>query len=289
VLDGPLARCLARVVSPVAGIPEVEKATGVLRVGELRVLVVEDNPANQQVAALLLKKLGHLPEIAVNGAEALTKLAAREFDVVLMDCQMPVLDGYEASRRIRTRVLPGINARIPIIALTAYARPEDRAKCLAAGMDDYVSKPLRGRSLQEAFQRCGFGPAPDSAVAGEPGPSSAVFDLEAFETTRSLPGLAGASLLRELVVAYLENEAQRRQRLARLAEGKQWGELAELAHAFGGEAAAFGGVRVREVALELEDAAQRQNWAEVDAGRRRLETACDRLRAEIDRLNLAGN
>jgi HPt (histidine-containing phosphotransfer) domain-containing protein len=207
-----------------------------------------------------------------------------------MDCQMPVLDGYDAARQIRARALPGINPRVPIIALTAYARPEDRAKCLAAGMDDYVSKPLRGSVLQEALQRCGFGVAP--VVEGDAGadqPSPDVFDLEALATTRSLPGLTGASLVRELVLAYLETEGSRREQLAHLAGERNAPDLAERAHAFGGEAAAFGGIKVRECALELEEAAQRQDWTDVDQRLHNLERACAKLRAEIDRLDLAGN
>lgn len=203
---------------------------------------------------------------------------------------MPVLDGYDAARRIRARAQPGINYRIPIIALTAYARQEDRAKCLAAGMDDYVSKPLRGRALQEALARCGFSSAPGvEGDAGVAGPSPEVFDLEALTTTRSLPGLGGGSLVQELVVAYLENEAGRREQIGRLAREQNAAELAELAHAFGGEAAAFGGVKVRELALELEEAARQQDWADVERRRQDLELACTRLREEIDRLNLAGS
>jgi CheY-like chemotaxis protein/HPt (histidine-containing phosphotransfer) domain-containing protein len=289
VLDAPLARHLARILAPSTAWPEEVAAVSTLRTGGLRVLIAEDNKANQRVASLLLQKLGHQTEIALNGADALARLAARDFDVVLMDCQMPVLDGYEATRQIRTRANPGINPRVPIIALTAHARPEDRAKCMAAGMDDYVSKPLRGRELQAALQRCGFGPA--SGVAAENAgaePSREVFDVEALATTRELPGLQGKSLLVELVTAYLADEPQRRREIARLATERDAAKLATLAHAFGGEAASFGGAAVRQVALEVESAAEAQDWAEVETRVRELEKACDRLRAEIDRLGLLG-
>jgi CheY-like chemotaxis protein len=121
----------------------------------LRLLVVEDDVANQKVATLLLRQLGHTSVIARDGEVALTLLATAKFDAVLMDCQLPVMDGCEATRRIRAG-LPGVNARIPIVALTASARPEDRARCLAAGMDAYVSKPLRVAVLAAALaQACG--------------------------------------------------------------------------------------------------------------------------------------
>jgi CheY-like chemotaxis protein len=121
----------------------------------LRLLVVEDDDANRQVASLLLRQLGHDVAIAPNGVEALRLLAAGNFDAVLMDCQMPVMDGYEATQRIRTGQA-GANTKIPIVALTAYARTEDRTRCLAAGMNAYVSKPLRLPELAATLaQVCG--------------------------------------------------------------------------------------------------------------------------------------
>ena len=111
-----------------------------------RILLVEDEPVNQQVSTRMLEKGGYEVELAVNGAEAVERMAAGAFDAVLMDCQMPVMDGYEATARIRAAELAG-GRRTPIIALTASARGEDVERCLAAGMDDYVSKPVTGRDL----------------------------------------------------------------------------------------------------------------------------------------------
>ncbi|MBI5688657.1 MAG: PAS domain S-box protein [Verrucomicrobia bacterium] len=287
VQDALLARSLTRAFGLALPTPAVA-VSGPARPAGLRVLVAEDNRANQRVATLLLRKLGHQAELVANGAEALARLTQRDFDVVLMDCQMPEMDGYEAARRIRAGETPQINARVPIIALTAYARPEDRARCLAAGMDDYVSKPLRASELQAALQRCGFEPADPGAIGELAGPSREVFDLEALENARGLPGLTGESLLQELVVAYLKDEPARLARLAQLAAERDAGELAELVHAFGGEAAAFGGRQVRQLALEVESAAQTRDWEAVDFGMRALEKACGTLRREIDRLHLGG-
>ncbi len=111
----------------------------------LDILLVEDNQINQIVGCEIVEELGHRSHIAENGAVALDMLQERHFDVVLMDCQMPFLDGYEATRRIRA--LPGPISKIPIFALTAHALVGERAKVLAAGMDDYLSKPLSETEL----------------------------------------------------------------------------------------------------------------------------------------------
>jgi PAS domain S-box-containing protein len=117
----------------------------------VRVLLAEDNLSSQQVALGILAKLGLQADTADNGAEALEALAAASYDLVLMDCQMPVMDGYEATRRIRDPESPIGNPHIPIIAMTANALQGDREKCLEAGMNDYVSKPVSPYALAEAL------------------------------------------------------------------------------------------------------------------------------------------
>ncbi|MEM1206047.1 MAG: ATP-binding protein [Acidobacteriota bacterium] len=116
-----------------------------------RILLVEDNPVNQLVIAGQLEALGHGVEMAENGAEALDRLRDEAFDLVLMDCQMPLLDGYEATRRLRAAEPPG--TRLPVIAVTAHALPGEREKCLSAGMDDYLAKPMQLGLLAEVLSR----------------------------------------------------------------------------------------------------------------------------------------
>jgi PAS domain S-box-containing protein len=123
------------------------------RGGSRRVLVVEDNPVNQLLAKKLLERLGFQTEIAVDGREAIEALKCRSFDAVLMDCQMPVMDGLEATRQIRDARTGVLDAGTPIIAVTANAMPEDRAVCLAAGMTDYLSKPINRKELAAALER----------------------------------------------------------------------------------------------------------------------------------------
>ncbi|HEY3936181.1 MAG TPA: ATP-binding protein [Bryobacteraceae bacterium] len=110
-----------------------------------RLLLVEDNTINQKVALLMLEKLGHQVDVAANGYEALSAMAGAHYDVVLMDCMMPEMDGFEATRRLRS--LGGYAAEVPVIAMTASAFAEDRLACLAAGMTDFLSKPVRESEL----------------------------------------------------------------------------------------------------------------------------------------------
>jgi PAS domain S-box-containing protein len=159
VTEKQLARCLAHVLTeaPTNGGFRAKSGTEPRSAGSLDLLLVEDNPANQLVAHMLLDKMGHTVDIAQDGAVALARLGAKDYDAVFMDCQMPVLDGYETTRQIRSGKLPGVNPRVPIIALTAYAMRNDRAKCLEAGMDDYLTKPIRPAELSAALQRCRSG------------------------------------------------------------------------------------------------------------------------------------
>ena len=108
---------------------------------------------NQKVAQLTLKKMGHEVTIANNGQEACDFYDAGGFDLILMDCQMPVLDGYSATRRIRDGEASG-SSRIPIIAMTAHAMQADRDRCIEAGMDDFVTKPAKPGELKAAIERC---------------------------------------------------------------------------------------------------------------------------------------
>jgi signal transduction histidine kinase/CheY-like chemotaxis protein/HPt (histidine-containing phosphotransfer) domain-containing protein len=142
-------------VVPEALEPGVQLATPDAAPAPLRghVLLVEDNPVNRQVAQRILSLLGLSLELAENGKEALEKLDAGTFDLVLMDCQMPVMDGYTATRIRRTREAESRLPRIPIIAMTANAMAGDREKCLGAGMDEYLSKPMNRGLLETTLRK----------------------------------------------------------------------------------------------------------------------------------------
>ncbi len=120
-----------------------------------RALVAEDNPVNQRVAARILEKLGCDVDVVANGLEAVRKLEQRRYDLIFMDCQMPELDGYEATHRIRKH--QSIEGHVTIIAMTANEMQGDREKCLKAGMDDYISKPVSPKDFEIALRRWGPG------------------------------------------------------------------------------------------------------------------------------------
>jgi len=136
-------------------VDNINPETEVQNSGELRILLVEDNYINQQVAVEMLKTMGFMVDVAENGEEALQTLntAVEPFDVILMDCQMPVMDGYETSRAIRISNSPNFDANIPIIALTAHAMKGDAEKCYDAGMNSYLTKPISNEALKEELAK----------------------------------------------------------------------------------------------------------------------------------------
>jgi CheY-like chemotaxis protein len=118
----------------------------------LRILLAEDNVVNQTFAIAILKKMGHQVALAVNGAEAVSKWSEGEFDLIIMDVQMPEMDGFEVTKRIREQERIS-GAHIPIIAMTAHAMSGDSKLCIDAGMDEYVSKPVNRKTLEQAIHR----------------------------------------------------------------------------------------------------------------------------------------
>jgi len=117
------------------------------------VLVAEDNAVNQKLIVRLLEQAGCQVTVATDGSEALDALDKESFDLVLMDCQMPLLDGLAATGELRRREAAQAAPRVPVVALTANAMPEDRERCLSAGMDDYLTKPLQRDALERVLER----------------------------------------------------------------------------------------------------------------------------------------
>ncbi len=161
-------------------LPAIATAASVAR--RLRVLVVEDTPANQIVARAVLEKMGHEVEVASDGGEALVAAKTGNFDVILMDVQMPTMDGHEATRRIRA--LGGAAGRVPIIALTAFAGEVDRELALAAGMTDYLSKPIRASDLVAMIEKTLMREATAALLT----PAAGLLDINALVELREAVG-----------------------------------------------------------------------------------------------------
>ena len=229
-----------------------------------RILLVEDNPTNQLVARSLLEKLGFQADLASNGVQALRALEHTRYDLIFMDMQMPEMDGLEATRRIRESRANGSNPRVPIIAMTANARKEDRERCLEVGMNDYISKPILPQALAEVLKRwlpkevgqkqdlapgqAAAGSTAQTEPAGQPDEPLAVFDrndlLERLLNDEELVGivLSGA----------LENFPFRIQALKNgLDTGDIPGALLQ-AHTLKGAAASVSAPALRQVADEIE-------------------------------------
>jgi CheY-like chemotaxis protein len=140
-------------LAPAIAAPEqpmrIDDAADPAQTPAIRILLAEDNPVNEKVACRTLERLGYQVGIARHGAEAVAAWETGGYDLILMDCQMPVLDGYEATREIRRREAAG--SHIPIVALTAHAMKDDDRKCRAAGMDDYLTKPIDRARMQDCL------------------------------------------------------------------------------------------------------------------------------------------
>jgi CheY-like chemotaxis protein len=160
----------------------------------LRVLVAEDNVVNQKVIVKMLARLGYRPDVVNNGLEAVEAVARQRYDVLLLDVQMPVMDGFEATRRI-TRARPAAD-RPRIVGMTALTMTGDRERCLEAGMEDYVSKPVRPEELQRALERSAPALAQAPAAAAEAG---AVIDPEVIAGLRELQDEDEPDFVSELI------------------------------------------------------------------------------------------
>jgi PAS domain S-box-containing protein len=225
------------------------------RVAALRALVVEDNFVNQKVAQRQLEKLGHKVEVANNGARALEMLALQKYDVVIMDCQMPVLDGYEATRQIRAGQVPNLDRRVPIIALTAYAMESDRQKCLAAGMDEFVSKPIRYEEMKAAIERVLASSArtAPSPAGAPPSTKPVVLDLAQFDHLKDLQDDEHPKFLANLIDLFLKETPKRFRDLAASLAAGDARTARQLAHTVKGACDNFGGRALQAVCHEIEE------------------------------------
>jgi CheY-like chemotaxis protein len=254
-------------------------------VGRLRILLADDSHVNQQVGQRLLERLGCRADIVSDGDEAVRACAAVAYDVVLMDVQMPTLDGVGATTVIR-RELPA--ERQPwIVALTAAVGAEDRRRCLAAGMNDFLPKPVRLDTLAETLARApsshglevagpGAEPDVDRAAAG-------VLDREALD---ELAAVGGDGFLAELVSTYRRDAGQLLATIRSAAAGGARDDVRAAAHALRGAAAMLGAVALPRLCAELERSAADATDGELDAAVTGTAAAHERFVAELERLGV---
>jgi len=245
----------------------------------IRILLVEDNPVNQTVALRLLEKQGHRVVVAGNGREALLALdrvPPDGFDLILMDVQMPEMDGFEATAAIRAREAEtGIH--IPIVAMTAHAMKGDRERCLAAGMDAYISKPIRAKELLELIHQLAGVPVSSGDSGGGAQPAPDLPDrkalLELFEDD--------ADLLCEVVETFLADCPRQLGAIKEALEASDAAGVERAAHSLKGSVGNFGAPAVFYSAQKLETIGRGGNLAEAPAAFADLEEKMRLLRSVL--------
>ncbi len=242
----------------------------------LRILVAEDNVINQKVALLLLRQLGYAADVAAGGEETLAALRRQRYDVILMDVQMPGMDGLEATRRIHDE-WPA-EERPRIIAMTANTLREDRETCLAAGMDDYLSKPVLLEDLRAALSHGARAalpapPPPASPAAGD-GES---FDPQYIEQLRQLQDRSGRELVSPVIDRFLAEAPLHLAALRRALAARDDHKFVFVAHTFKGGCAQLGARRLAEICRDLEMRGRRVEWSG-------MEEILGHLQSEIEHL-----
>src|SRR6184192_375184 len=240
----------------------------------LRILLAEDNVVNQQVATAMLLKRGHQVDVAANGREAVEAVTRERYDLVLMDIQMPEMDGFEATQRIRALPQGGT---LPIIALTAHALSGERERCLARGMTGYLAKPFKAHELFAVVEgRGGDGTEPAAAPAPP-------VDVDAFRRTMEEAGAAEA--VDGILTTFVETLPQRLEALTAATGGDSAEPIQRAAHAFKSAAATIG-ARALAALLEQIEAAARAG--DVAGARAKLESVRGEAHAALDYLQTTG-
>ncbi|HEU4843707.1 MAG TPA: response regulator [Burkholderiaceae bacterium] len=220
-------------------------------------LLVEDNEVNQEVAQQILTDAGVLVDIAANGAMALAKIAVNDYDGVLMDCQMPVMDGYDATRKLREDAR---HAALPVIAMTANAMVGDKEKCLAAGMNDFIAKPIDVAQLFTTLARwvkprhpAPAAPQPVQELAPEAGQAQPLPAIAGLKMEAALQRVGGnAALMRKLLSRFVETQIDAMQRIAEAMDNNDLAAATREAHTVKGLAGNIGAVALADAAARVE-------------------------------------
>jgi CheY-like chemotaxis protein len=265
VRQSALVDTLMAIVSNAGGLVRAPKAPRAEPLAA-HVLLVEDNPVNREVAQVMLERLGCSVVTATNGHEALAAIEREAFDIVLMDCQMPEMDGYEATAQIRKRkILHADGRRLPIIALTAGAVAGDRDNALDAGMDDYVSKPF----TQEQLERALLAWRPHAGAGSESQKVVHSIDPSVLE---GLGKVGGDELIQRIVRIYLADSNAKLNDLRSAAAHGDLGQLARVAHSLKSSSANVGAAALSALCRRLEFAGREGTLAEEDDLLAKVET-----------------
>jgi CheY-like chemotaxis protein/HPt (histidine-containing phosphotransfer) domain-containing protein len=233
---------------------------------------------NQELALAILKKIGYRADAVANGKEVLSALGKGSYDLILMDVQMPGMDGFEATAAIRRQEREG-GKHIPIIAMTAHAMKGDRERCLEAGMDDYLTKPIQPRSLIEVIGRWaddGILEKPEGALI-EPSEAAEVFDKSGF-----LERLGGdESLFRKLLSMFLDDAPMQIEKMQQHLKDEDLAGVQLRAHSLKGVAMSIGGKAMQEVASKVEVAARNRELARARGLVPMLQKEFERLKYSI--------
>ncbi|MGZ8216689.1 response regulator [Methylomagnum sp.] len=223
-----------------------------------RLLLVEDSQVNQMVALAMLKGLGYAVDVAKNGLEAVTKASQGKYDLVLMDCMMPEMDGYAATTELRKRQALGLIPSFPILALTANAVQGDRENCLAVGMDDYLAKPFKREQLRQMLDRWLVPPVhEEQAVPSLTETHPAVIDTTPLEALRTLlEGQQGDALIQEVAQLYLHDAPKLLDALEKAHAAGDPTAIRAASHTLKSNSGQVGAVAVVELCREVEEAAR---------------------------------
>jgi CheY-like chemotaxis protein/HPt (histidine-containing phosphotransfer) domain-containing protein len=242
----------------------------------LCILVAEDNLVNQTLAVRLLEKRGHKVAVAADGRQALEMLESQSFDLVIMDLQMPEMDGLEATAKIRERE-KGTGTHLPIIAMTAYAMKRDRDRCREAGMDGYLAKPIQPQELYAALESIVTGNARDSHISAAPGPSQKVLDKAAL-----LDRVEGdQQLLRSVVGVFLADCPRMMEAVRTAVAERDVTRLEREAHNLKGATGNLGAGDAHHAAAVLESLAVEGELTSAEHAYRALEKELDRLKTAL--------
>jgi two-component system, sensor histidine kinase and response regulator len=251
----------------------------------LRVLVAEDSPVNQKVALRLLERRGHEATVVDNGREALTALDEGAFDLVLMDVQMPEMDGIEATRAIRARERES-GGHVPIVAMTAGALAEDRERCLEVGMDAFLTKPVRSAELYRVIEEAATAGTPHGQESETMSESTSLPDpgFSAFDLSRALRQVEGdEEILRELAETFLEQEPRLMETMRDSARTGEARELRRAAHTLKGSAAVFAATPVMEASQQVETLAREERLGDAASALAALDPLVESLVADLRR------